>query len=374
MTVKKITIVCPVHEANDIRLYKKQAISLINAGYEVSMISKKNSAEISTSPNLNNIELTYKNRFVRLLSIPKIIVIALKEHADVYHIHNPDTLPVGLVLKLFGKKVIYDTHENFRKKILLRKWIPKLIRSVVANSVFYAEKTLSYCFDATIVTQEEQCSDYVRSCLIGNSPLIADNRDIKIEQNDIEQPTKLVYLGGISEDRGLSTMLKLCSLMNNISPTELYLIGPVINSLSSNELLIEVNKNDNVFYEGVLNQEMAFDLVKNCDYGLILLEDVADYSDTSPNKLFEYMMLSTPFIATDFTKWKALLSGISAGFFISPEGIDFNFANKLINTRNDQKSYQAMSKSGIDFVYQKYNWAISDEPQLLNLYKKVLGT
>jgi glycosyltransferase involved in cell wall biosynthesis len=160
--------------------------------------------------------------------------------------------------------------------------------------------------------------------------------------------------------------------MNNISPTELYLIGPVINSLSSNELLIKVNKNDNVFYEGVLNQEVAFDLVKNCDYGLILLEDVADYSDTSPNKLFEYMMLSTPFIATDFTKWKALLSGISAGFFISPEGIDFNFANKLINTRNDQKSYQDMSKSGIDFVYHKYNWVISDEPQLLKLYKRVL--
>ncbi|CCO48260.1 putative Glycosyl transferase, group 1 [Vibrio nigripulchritudo SOn1] len=366
----KVTIISPVHKVDDIRIYKKQAASFLSQGYTVSAIAKKGA---DSQLVFQVFELCYKRRISRFLSIPKLIYIAWKEDANIYHIHNPDTLPIGLVLKLFGKTVIYDTHENFRKKILLRQWIPRAIRGLVANSVFYVEKLFSHCFDATIVTQKEQLSDFARSYLIGNSPIL-DREFSNNTSNPLSSALRLVYVGGISQDRGLNKMLELCSIMNSITPTELYLIGPTINSMSEQELSLIVGKLNNVFYEGVLDQKSAFKIVNSCDYGLILLEDVADYRDTNPNKLFEYMMLSTPFVASDFLKWKELLSDINAGFFIQPKDINIDFARKLINLRYNEELYQEMSNSGVDFVKNVYNWNIYDEPKLLGLYKKLLGT
>lgn len=369
--MKKVTIICPVHQPTDIRIFKKEAMSLVNAGYKVSIIAKECSGLIIKNNNITVIGLNYKNRFYRFMSIPKIIFIALKERADIYHIHNPDTLPIGLVLKLLKRKVIYDTHENFRKKILLRIWIPKSLRRLTAYFIFYSEKLCSYTFDATIVTQEEQLREYTRSHLIGNSPLKSLRNDFNVNQS-IEGVIKLVYVGGISEDRGLRHMLKLNYFMNNIRPTQLCLIGPPINSLTIDSLIAITNDHDNVSYHGSLPQEVAFEIVKSSDYGLILLDDVADYRDTSPNKLFEYMMLGTPFIATEFPKWQKLLNKENAGFFIPVEEICFALASKIIDERVDIDGYTNMAKSGIKFVNEKYNWSICDEPQLIKLYQNLL--
>lgn len=367
----KVCIVSPVHNTSDIRIFKKQFTSLVNRGFKVSVICRADMIYAKSTKGVKITALDYSNRFLRFLHIPKIIYMALKDNADVYHIHNPDTLPVGIVLKLFGRKVIYDTHENFRKKILLRKWIPSLIRATIANMVFYGEKACSHLFNATIVTQEEQKKDYKRSCLIGNSPILPKRHSLlnKSLEKDV---LRLVYVGGISEDRGLSHMLRLCSLMNEVHPTELTLIGPAINSLTNEKLLELVSKTSNVIYKGTLAQSEAFEIVKGSHYGLILLDDVADYRETSPNKLFEYMMLGTPFIATNFDKWQSLLGSINAGFFVTPSTLNLQIAKKIAQAWLDDDNYKALSTEGAGFICNTYNWELTDEPKLLKLYEEVL--
>ena len=369
----KVCIVSPVHDSTDIRIFKKQVVSLHKLGYKISAICKTDSAGLSKTLGIEVIPLNYTTRLTRFFSLPRIIYLALKEKSDIYHIHNPDTLPVGLALKFFGKRVIYDTHENFRKKILLRDWIPKPIRSFTANSVFYGEKLLSIFFNATIVTQKEQCHDYAKSYLIGNSPIYSVRHNVERNKRSAATSIRLVYLGGISEDRGLSNMLNLCFRMNDIYPTELYLIGPTINALTKCELVKQISQYENVFYKGVLGQDAAFDFVCNCDFGLILLDDVADYKDTSPNKLFEYMMLGTPFIASNFPNWEDTLKCCTGGIFINPSKITSDFSKLIIDSRNDINHYNNLSKSGEDFIKNYYNWAATDEPKLVYLYKKILG-
>lgn len=370
---RKVTVISPVHEVNDIRVYKKEALSLCNAGYQVSIIAKESAQKIDINPDINVIELSYKNRLFRFLNIPRIIFLALKENADIYHIHNPDTLPVGFFLKFFRKKVVYDTHENFYKKIHVRAWIPKPIRTMIASFIFHSEVIGSKFFNATILTQEEQLKDYTRSHLIGNAP-IANVMQRSTQKRSLPvDKIKLVFIGGISIDRGLMHMIKLCQEMNDKTPTELYLIGPAINAMTQFELSDIVNQYDNIFYKGSIAQESAFEIAKNCDYGLIIFDDVADYSDISPNKLFEYMMLGTPFVATSFPKWVDFLKKEEAGFFVLPNKIDSSFANELIQFRSDLSRYSKMVDSGIDFINNTYNWNIVDEPKLLDLYCKVLG-
>ena len=75
-----------------------------------------------------------KNRFESMTKVVwKLFRSALKEKADIYHFHDPVLILVGIVLKLLGKKVVYDVHEDYSKQILYKEWVGKgYVRRVVA--------------------------------------------------------------------------------------------------------------------------------------------------------------------------------------------------------------------------------------------------
>ncbi len=48
----------------------------------------------------------------------------------------------------------------------------------------------------------------------------------------------------------------------------------------------------------------AMAYVNKADVGLVTILNVGDHKNTSANKLYEYMLFKTPFIASNFKKWK----------------------------------------------------------------------
>ena len=50
-----------------------------------------------------------RNRLERMTKVVwKLFRLALKEKADIYSFHDPELIPIALLLKLLGKKVIYE--------------------------------------------------------------------------------------------------------------------------------------------------------------------------------------------------------------------------------------------------------------------------
>lgn len=95
--------------------------------------------------------------------MPAVGVQALLQKAEIYHLHNPDTLPIIILLRIFGKKVIYDIHEDFSKKILIKNWIPKLLRRPLAFFVSKSESLISTIATASIATQQDVIERNIRS-------------------------------------------------------------------------------------------------------------------------------------------------------------------------------------------------------------------
>ena len=123
---KKICHLSTVHNAINGRLLDRECIKLSKAGYEVILIAlhkKKlefvNGVKIISFPKTNSIILR-----ITILNL-YMLVKALKQNCHLYHFHDPELLLVGYLLKLFGKKVIYDVHEDL--KAYNKNYLPKIL-------------------------------------------------------------------------------------------------------------------------------------------------------------------------------------------------------------------------------------------------------
>src|SRR3989304_1348952 len=143
---EKIIILTSVHQPLDNRIFYKQAQTLVNAGYQVGLIAQHDRDEIRDGVNIIALPQP-KNRLERMFfTTMSLLRKALKQNAQVYHFHDPELIPVGLFLKLCGKKVVYDIHEDYKQKFLSTSWIKPFLRPWVSKIFSNLEKVSSKYF------------------------------------------------------------------------------------------------------------------------------------------------------------------------------------------------------------------------------------
>ena len=151
----KIVILAPVHAYDDIRVFRKEAVTLAAAGHEVVLHARTPDGRPLRRDGVLVRPVKYRHRLSRFAQMPVFGHRLFREGADVYHVHNPDTLPIAFALKLRGARVVYDTHEDFRTELLLRTWLPGILRRPAAAVVSATERRAGRWLDAVIVTQEQ---------------------------------------------------------------------------------------------------------------------------------------------------------------------------------------------------------------------------
>lgn len=94
------------HPRYDTRIYHKECLSLVKAGYKVHLIVADGLGSVMDQ-EVNIIDVGCPSgRLDRILnSTARIFDRAIFLDAKVYHLHDPELLPIGIRLKRLGKRL-----------------------------------------------------------------------------------------------------------------------------------------------------------------------------------------------------------------------------------------------------------------------------
>jgi glycosyltransferase involved in cell wall biosynthesis len=370
----RVCIVAPVHAWDNVRVFHKQAITLAAAGHQVVLLAQAQGRLTLQGVQVKAIWAPRTPRLLRFLCLPLVLVQTLLQRADVYHLHNPDTLPLCIALKTIGRRVIYDTHEDFSRRIAIREWIPGPVRSVVSLMVAGSERLVAKIADRTLATQAGVAERLgAKAVLIGNPP----RTDAALLQRVYAKAKKLprfpddhlcaIYIGLASEGRGLFDMIDAAELVNREYRLRLRIIGPAVPGQI--ERARQRPGWRYVEYLEAMPQEDAFAYVAASDVGLAVLHDLADVSQADPNKLYEYMAFGKPFIASAFPEWKARLGGTDGGWFVAPGDVEQITA--VLKASMDPQARSRKGQAAAAYV-RTYNWE-TESGKLIAVYRGVLA-
>jgi glycosyltransferase involved in cell wall biosynthesis len=358
----RVAFIVPRYSCDHVRVGHKEAMTFQTLGCDVTILCRNPPGDQYLGMRTMAARGT-SSRLALLFCTPLHALQALRLRADLYVVVNPFSIMVGLLLAFAGRRVVYSTHEDFGQKALIRTHVPKALRSFVGHAIVLLERLLARMSQATIVTQSDIRHRYARSLLIGNAPLTsgpiveeASAIHASLESNAV--PT-LIYAGAINRDRGLFRMLDIAVLLNETHPWRLVLAGPM--SAADHSAARTHAGWKYVDYVGFVSHARSLALIRRATFGLGLLSDVGGYSRTSMTKLYEYMLMETPFVVSDFPCWRESVRGLAAGLFVDPTETDLT-ARQIDAIYRDPARYRSMQRAGRLFIEQEFNWSLESRP------------
>ena len=367
--MKRIQVVhlTSVHPPDDLRILK-QCRSLADAGYQVTIIAPHTCDDIRGGVQIRGV-LIVEGRFRRMTrTVWRVYREAVRQRADIYHFHDPELIPVGLLLKARGKKVIYDAHESYPQKILSKSWIPLKLRPLVSRLFAVVERIASVMLDH-VIAADRWTAATLPGChvtTIANYPLLTPMQDVRSKAKSVPAKHTLIYAGGLNDDRGLQVMLEIARLLLD-RDVELHLLG----GFEKPEDERRIRELHNVRYFGFQPLETLYEHMRSADLGLVLLQPVPAYSYAGENtiKLFEYMFCGLPVIASNFSNLRQIIKDTRCGLCMDPKRPD-QVARAILHLLERPKLREQLGQNGRNAVLNTYNWAI-EERKLLNVYRNL---
>src|SRR5262249_41041504 len=142
---------------------------------------------------------------------------AKREEADIYHFHDPELIPIGLLLRASGKGVIYDIHEDMPKEILSKHYLPEWGREFLSWIVGRIEDFASGRFSALVTVTPSIASRFrafnPRTVIVHNYPYADELVRSNCATPWSDRRQAVAYLGGLTRHRAVQEMVYAMGLL-----------------------------------------------------------------------------------------------------------------------------------------------------------------
>jgi glycosyltransferase involved in cell wall biosynthesis len=359
-----------VHPLYDVRIFHKECKSLARAGYDVVLIGTGKAPEQTPGIQFRMIR-TPPNRFVRItLTAWQVYRAASSVEGEVYHFHDPELIPVGLLLKLRGKRVIYDVHENVPGQMMSKDYLPMAVRGLIGKVAALAESLGARVFDRIVAARQDVATRFpATKTLVVQNYAAMDQQAASDSQPYSERPPTITYLGGITRIRGAHEMVRSMSLLPGESGARLALVGQLDDELGRE--LMSLPGWDRVDALGFLGREEAAQVLGRSRAGLVLLHPAPNHMAAQPTKIFEYMAAGLPVIASDFPLWRQFLEPLDCVLLVNP--LDPVAIAGAVNwLLQHPAEAEEMGRRGAGLVRSRFSWDKEAEI-LIQMYEELLG-
>jgi glycosyltransferase involved in cell wall biosynthesis len=348
----KVVIASTLKPVDDVRLYKKIALTLVDSGrFEVHMIGTgetvppRVAADAHRRPNRISL-----GRAVLPFDILRDI---LKIKPDVLIIATHELLVAAAVFKVVtGKPVIYDVQENYFLNIRHTHAFPFPFRWPVATWVRLKEIALARFIDKFLLAEKGFVGEL---SFAGKKGVVIENKALVppgFKRTPPNESIRLLFSGTIDESTGVFEAISLAeSLHKTNAAVSLHIIGfcPRISILTKLRKLIADRPYIRLTGGHVVQHHTLIEqAIKQSHFGLICYRPSPHINNRMPTKLYEYLAYQLPMLIRNDLWWCNLVTQARAGI-----AVDFSSSFVLPDT-SDEINFYPGGKRNLTYEFDKF--------------------
>lgn len=276
-------------------------------------------------------------------------------------------LPTAVAARMLRIPLIVDVRENYPE---FARLLPRetLLSSLTLHPflVRRLERAIIGVADLVWVVVEERRDTLIEAGVprdklrvVSNTPELSELADAETDSAEFAWPGfAFVYVGLIDRFRGLDTLLDGIAELQARGVEDLpYLViggdGPHRSALERRAHELEIDSH--VVFTGWIDAERVPAFIASGDVGAIPHHETPFTHTTIPNKLFDYMAMGIPVLATDMAPVRRVITTVDCGWVLPPEPEPADVASTLreIQIAEDRSD---RGQNGQTAVRDRYHW------------------
>ncbi|MCK4996118.1 MAG: glycosyltransferase [Thermoplasmatales archaeon] len=352
-----------------------EAVSLVKAGHKVTVLAwdKEGDSPATEVRDGINIVRTYNTGFMKLLpyeifrmhiwwrqGYKDALNLHKKQHFDVVHCKDFDSLPIGVKLKKkLGIKLIFDAHEIWG--YMIERELPRFW----ANYYKKKEVKLALYADGFIIA-EDKYEDYFKQFYKKDfTPILNCKHLITKEYIPPKGDFTLLFIGRLSEPRFVIELAEVVKELDGVK----CIIGGVGKAKYVETLKQKCNQAKNIDFIGPVSPDKVIPMTQKSHVVVCMIDpNVINNKIATANKQFEAMVTGRPIICTKGTRSGEITEQEKCGPVV--EYTKEALKESIIKLRDNPKLCEDLGKNALKAAINKYNWEI-EEKKLIKLYEKM---
>jgi len=373
--MRKVCHMTSGHSADDGRILHRELVSLANRGWDVTLVGVCPQDTVYKGVKIKAVSRV-KNRALRMTwQALKVLIKSWRVDADIYHFHEPELIPAGMVLKLLKRAhVINDVHED-HKLMLFKHYIPKRLRKPVSWIVNRVENFSAKRFDAVVTPTQPITERFSRiaprAITLYNFPTddfiqSADRFKAGIKECIYD----VAHVGVLREDR-LEFLLDVAAEVQKKLGNQKWVFVDMPARLEPTaKRLVEQHRLESVTLVPRMPYLELPKIICRSRIGVNFHPLGEAHTEVAiPVKIFEYLACGLPVVSTPLPLVRKLLGNAPMVRLVDDKVKDFSTA--VIELLSNVDLVTRMRDMALKYSRENYRWA-HEEKKLLKLYEDIL--
>ena len=347
-----LVMLTTAHSATDDRIFHREAKSLADAGLSVCIIGPHDKLGPLDGIWIDPLPRQHCRR-KRLALSWVVLQRCVRTNSNLFLFHDPELFGVAVLLRLLGRNVIYDCHENVHLQVLQKEWIPAWARKSIAIVARVTEWLLSRMMSGIIAATPSIGHRFPadRTILVRNFPTASAMRCLAGGPSIDSRDNVVIYTGCLSRIRGIK---ELCEAFRSpeLGIAELWLVGDFDDDNFKEEILGSLPPN--VKWLGWMEHGHVLKLYHQAKVGVVLLYPTPSHRNALPIKLFEYFGAGLPVVASNYPEMMSLVG--QCGLCVDPHDVAA-VRTAIVTILSDPIGARKMATLARDRVLNTMSWA-----------------